>query len=138
MTGIDHSVRQLREQFRIWRRRLLAGAIVFILGIMALSQFVVAARLVLERAMGPIGSRLFVGFLLLAVIGVIALTTWKFHPSRGRTPEQADKVGSIVEAISLGYVLAQDLKAAAGFGRDRAKKDKPDETAKAAEPPPEP
>ncbi|BAT59821.1 hypothetical protein GJW-30_1_02355 [Variibacter gotjawalensis] len=127
MTGIDQSVQRIREQVKLWCRRIVAGAFVFVFLVAAISLLISASRIALEDQLGPIGSRLLVAFVLCVLSAGVLLWAWK----AANSPVEARKRDSILDVIVLGYTLAQELKAALGVGEPPRKSAK----AKAEDPP---
>ena len=104
-----------------WKRRLVVYAIcaVCLLGIAFES--ISIGRILLERAFGPVGGRLFVAGILLFVIVASLLMLWQLERRAriARAARQADvgpendpRVAMIAQAINLGYTFAR------GFGHD--------------------
>jgi hypothetical protein len=104
-----------------WKRRAIVYAICAVCALGILIEFVAIGRILLERALGPIGGRLLVAGILLAVICIALLTLWmlerRAHAARaasvGAGTENDPRVAVIAQAINLGYTVAR------GFGDER-------------------
>jgi hypothetical protein len=124
MALADHSARQLREQMTIWRRRIIAGVIVFVLGCCALNYLMSGLRVLLEDSFGVASGRLLLAALLVLSIVVTGAVVWmlEHNGSRNEAKERSNaRFAALMDAVNLGYNLAQDLKAAVGGKREARK-----------------
>ncbi len=114
---------------RKWKRRAITYAICVVCALGVVVQTISITRILLERAFGPIGGRLFViGILVLVIAGAITVL-WRLE-ARAREVEAAvdqavgagkeeRKVALIAQAINLGYALSRSF----GGGKSRAAAD---------------
>jgi hypothetical protein len=114
---------------RKWKRRAITYAICVVCALGIVVQTISITRILLERAFGPIGGRLFVIGILVLVIAAAISVLWRME-ARAREVEAAvdqavgagkeeRKVALIAQAINLGYSLSRSF----GSGKPRPARD---------------
>lgn len=105
------------DKIRVWRRRLLVGAVAFVCGILAFIEGLDAARIALAQQIGPIWARVVLAgiFALVIAAAVMLLMRAERRDAAARDAERDQaagdlKVAAIAEAIHLGYALARDFR----------------------------
>ena len=101
-----------------WKRRGIVYAICAICAIGIAIESVAIGRILLERAFGAIGGRLFVAGILFLVMAVALLVLWQLErrsrlaraAQNAQAAENDPRVALIAQAINLGYTFAR------GFG----------------------
>jgi hypothetical protein len=110
----DIPARLIEDTLQRWRRRAIAVAVIAACAIVAAIEALSAARLALEFVLGPVGARLVLAGVLVAILTATALSLRRIEAHRPRPDErpfsQEERVALIAEAIDLGYTMARDLK----------------------------
>ena len=107
--------RLIEDTLRKWRRRAIAAAVIVVCLLVALVEGLAAVRMALESALGPVGARLVLVAVAVAIVAGTAFALSRIEaaaerPSAGQEPGREERVSLIAEAIDLGYTIAQDLK----------------------------
>jgi hypothetical protein len=112
----DIPTRLIEDTLRKWRRRVIAVAVIAVCALVAVIEGLAAARLALELALGPVGARLVLVGVFVAIVAATALVLSRIEaaeekPADGQEPfSKEERVSLIAEAINLGYMVARDLK----------------------------
>jgi hypothetical protein len=112
----DIPTRLIEDTLRKWRRRVIAVAVIAVCALVAVIEGLAAARLALEFALGPVGARLVLVGIFVAIVAATALVLSRIEaaeekPAEGQEPfSKEERVSLIAEAINLGYMVARDLK----------------------------
>jgi hypothetical protein len=112
----DIPTRLIEDTLRKWRRRVIAVAVIAVCALVAVIEGLAAGRLALEAVLGPVGARLVLVGLFLAILAATALVLSRLEaaeekPAAGEEPfNREERVSLIAEAINLGYMVARDLK----------------------------
>jgi hypothetical protein len=112
----DIPTRLIEDTLRKWRRRVIAVAVIAVCALVAVIEGLAAARLALEFALGPVGARLVLVGIFVAIVAATALVLKRIEaaeekPAEGEEPfNKEERVSLIAEAINLGYMVARDLK----------------------------
>jgi hypothetical protein len=125
----DIPTRLIEGTLRKWRRRAIAVAVIGACALVAAIEALAAARLALEFVLGPVGARLVLASVFVAIVAATALLLRRIEAQAQRRPDersfsQEERAALIAEAIDLGYTMARDLK-------------KPSPDSAAASPPPD-
>jgi hypothetical protein len=107
--------RLIEDTLRKWRRRAIAAAVIAVCALVAFVEGLAAARMALEGVLGPVGGRLVLVAVSVAILAGAAFVLGRIEaqaerPSAGEQPGREERVSLIAEAINLGYTIAQDLK----------------------------
>jgi hypothetical protein len=109
--------RLIEDALKKWRRRAIAVAVIAVCALVAFVEGLGAARVALEAVLGPVGARLVLAGMFVAILAAAALTlrlteaTAAERPVDGQEPSsREERVSLIAEAINLGYTVARDLK----------------------------
>ena len=114
-----------------WKRRVIVYAICAVCALGIVVESISIARILMERAFGPIGGRLLVAGVLAVVLVTALIILWQLEKraraahaaeNAGATGDNDPRVALIAQAINLGYTFAR------GFGPE-----KPDTAAPAEE-----
>jgi hypothetical protein len=112
----DIPARLIEETLRKWRRRAIAIVVIVVCALVAVIEGLAAARLALESVFGPVGGRLVLVGIFVAILAVTAFVLSRIEiaaekPAPGEEPfTREERVSLIAEAINLGYMVARDLK----------------------------
>ena len=110
----DIPTRLIEATLQRWRRRAIAVAVIAVCALVAAIEALAAARLALEFVLGPVGARLVLAGVFVAILSATALLLRRIEahqrPPDERPFSQEERVSLIAEAIDLGYAMARDLK----------------------------
>lgn len=112
----DIPTRLIEDTLRKWRRRVIAVAVIAVCALVAVIEGLAAARLALEVVLGPVGARLVLVGIFVAILAATAVVLNRIEaaaekPAAGEQPfNREERVSLIAEAINLGYMVARDLK----------------------------
>lgn len=111
----DIPARLIEDTLRRWRRRAIAAAVIAACALVAVIETLAAARLALEFVLGPVGARLALVGVFVAILTATVLLLRRIEAPAQRRPgerpfSQEERVALIAEAIDLGYTMARDLK----------------------------
>jgi hypothetical protein len=111
----DIPTRLIEDTLRRWRRRAIAVAVIGACALIAGIETLAAARLALELVLGPVGARLVLVGVFVAILAATALLLRRIEAQAQQRPEerpfsQEERVALLAEAIDLGYAMARDLK----------------------------
>lgn len=102
-----------------WKRRAIVYAICAVCALGIAFESIAIGRILLERAFGPIGGRLFIAGILLFVMAAALIALWQLE-RRSRLARAArdaqenasndPRVALIAQAINLGYTFARGFE----------------------------